>query len=111
MATTIDFASLMRKEKQKAKQKRSQPTAKANKSDTSESTDSMDKKKNLSQWSPSEGPLTLERLNLKNILQDPKTVYYSSQSINNLQSLEEWLKNLPIGDSGLSEWKTMKYGK
>lgn len=114
MATSIDFASLMRKEKQKAKQKRSPPKPKATAQDDDNNRDtaeSGDIKKTLPQWSPSEGPLTMESLNLEIILQDPKTVYYSSESINNLQPLEEWLKNLPTGDSGFAEWKTMKFGK
>ncbi|CAJ1958878.1 unnamed protein product [Cylindrotheca closterium] len=105
-AASIDFASLMRKEKQKAGQ-----NTHVSDGNIVESSSSKNMKSRFPQWSPSEGPLTMETLNLQTILHDPKTVYYSSQSINNLQTLEEWLKNLPLGDSGFAEWKTMKYGK
>lgn len=118
MATTIDFASLMRKEKQKAKKKRIQPSTVVVVSSPpmpddgdSEVVEPGDNKKTLPQWSPSEGQLSMKNLNLEAILQDPKTVYYSPQSINNLQALETWLLNLPMGDSGFAEWKTMKFGK
>ena len=98
----------MKKEKEKTKRK---PVTPSGTSSDSVNDSKGDDKKALPQWSPSEGPLTLDLLKLEIIVENPKTVYYSPQSINNLQSLQEWLQNLPMGDSGLSEWKTMKYGK
>lgn len=118
MATTIDFASLLRKEKRKAEKKRIQTTRPAAKtvpaSDGDRDPDrSFVEKKQcvLPRWKVSQGPLNMDHLNLEMVIQDPKTVYYSSRSISHLRALEDWLQNLPSGDSGLAEWKIMKYGK
>lgn len=42
---------------------------------------------------------------------DPPSIYYSPNCLVDSNPLWEWLVSLPAGDSGLGEWKTIKYGK
>lgn len=86
----------------------------------------------------SSGILELRELKLQSICENPKSILYSStalqkqvitHSINNNsgddnkaaktemvsispeKALMNWLQNIPSGDSGLENWKTMNYGK
>ena len=86
----------------------------------------------LHRWSHPIGFLSMERLELKAVCTNPQTIYYSETTFRDivggdtviassaqgpaqksaLSSLEYWLcHGIPSGESGLCEWKTMKYGK
>lgn len=116
--TTIDFSDLLRKEKQKARKQRKEETdarLQSSRTEVDEKAQGKDAK-SLEEsfvplWEQPIGSLAFERLELKTICKDPKTIYYSSRALVDSKLLETWLDSLPSGDSGLSEWKTMNYGK
>lgn len=75
-------------------------------------------------WSHAPGFLSLSKLRLTSICENPASIFYSRSAlasddtnsdmpgiVNPAASLEDWLHRLPHGDSGLCEWKTMNFGK
>lgn len=80
-------------------------------------------------WSYAPGFLSLSHLALASICEDPESISYSRTalatdrrdpddagnggegSIIATNALEDWLRRLPSGESGLCEWKTMSFGK
>jgi hypothetical protein len=84
------------------------------------------KQRRLPSWSHAPGFLSLSKLRLVSICEDPASIFYSRTALANdgtnsdvssgvddiaARALEEWLQQLPHGESGLCEWKTMNFGK
>ena len=114
----IDFASLMKKEKLKARKQRNNKNKSNTKNDDATPPIPAPKpttttvKSELPPWSHPPSVLSFDQLNLKTICEtNPKTISYSPQTLKNTKPLEDWLLALPSGDSGLEEWKTMSFGK
>eukprot|EP00980_Cylindrotheca_fusiformis_P016965 scaffold5159_cov112-Cylindrotheca_fusiformis.AAC.19 len=113
MADSIDFAKLLREEKRKARQLRNQQK----KEESSGASSSLTKpqlaqtRQVLPPWNSSGTYLSFSELDLQLVSSDPNSIYYSPKCLNDTNALETWLRNLPSGDSGLGEWKTMKFGK
>jgi hypothetical protein len=99
----IDFTTLLRDERQKAH--KSQSSGKIQQEGNHSNT--------LRPPWPHEGSsLSFENLDLKLVCENnPKSIYYSPQVLKDPRPLQEWLNQLPSGDSGLAKWKTMTYGK
>jgi hypothetical protein len=112
MSHTIDFTKLLREEKRKARQQRNQRSKDESCSSSSSAEPQIaPAKKSLPPWTCSDGYLSFAELDLQLISSNPKSIYYSSKSLNDTNALETWLRSLPSGDSGLGEWKAMKFGK
>lgn len=103
MTNGIDFAKLLREEKRKARTRSSNSSSVV-------TTKKERAVKSIPKWSTNE-PLSFDGLNLQMICSDPKSIYYSSNALKDTKALENWLQELPSGESGLGEWKTMKFGK
>ena len=117
----IDFKKLLREERKRNKNSNRQNNnnirdqeeiKKLQKNDT----DHVDhgKENNVNNWNyPNNGFLELRELRLRSICEDPQSISYSSTALHNKveAALTNWLQNIPRGDDGLGNWKTMKHGK
>jgi hypothetical protein len=114
--TTIDFTQLLREEKRNARKERkkkdhSHRTVQGNTDHSLGCDQERLALKTVPPWCQPEGFLAFVNLKLKLICEKPKSIHYSSEVFTNTQFLEQWLQDLPSGNSGLSEWKSMSFGK
>jgi hypothetical protein len=85
---------------------------------------SIIRKRKQPSWSHAPGFLSMSKLNLTSICENPASIFYSRSAlandgaesdmpsiVNAAGALEDWLHRLPHGESGLCEWKTMNFGK
>lgn len=116
----MDFTQLLRDAKRQAK--RSERKGSTVEEDDLEQTARCDKAttRPLHSSAPPASPtwnddhnvsLRLDKLNLQRVCSAPNSIFYSPASLADSRPLAQWLLEIPQGDSGLDEWKTMKYGK
>ncbi|MGK3734105.1 MAG: hypothetical protein ACI90V_000942 [Bacillariaceae sp.] len=115
----IDFKKLLREERKRNKKSGQQN----NKIRDQEETKKLQKndtvpvdhgKENNINWNypNNNGFLELRELRLRSICENPNSISYSSTALQKTceAALTNWLKNIPSGDNGLGNWKTMKHG-
>ena len=127
--SAIDYMQLLREEKQKQRKLQnnrknaddertaSQNTEKDDNDDSNQSNEST----SISWSYPNEQLIFIADDNdqqwensYKVICNDPKRILYASQVFQNpfgITNLQDWLRNIPEGESGINCWKRMKFGK
>jgi len=130
MDSVIDYKKLLQEERKRSKKNRRQnkkilnqkETKQSQKEDKNTVDNGAEKKNNVSSYNwnypMNSGILELRELRLRSICEDPQSIFYSSTALQKKTfhyspevALTNWLQNIPNGDSGLGNWKTMSYGK